>query len=60
MRYGTLTKELGYRGLLFLRSQTPLRGYSFETIVSSVRSIQHVQDDSEHPRPLWGKARVGQ
>ncbi|KAF2181502.1 hypothetical protein K469DRAFT_740767 [Zopfia rhizophila CBS 207.26] len=45
MRYGTLAKELGYRGLLFPRPKTPFLGYSFENLVSS---ILHIRDSPYH------------
>ncbi|KAH7117538.1 hypothetical protein B0J11DRAFT_582945 [Dendryphion nanum] len=40
IQYGTLAKELGYRGLLFPTPQAPFYGYSFENIASSIRLIQ--------------------
>jgi hypothetical protein len=41
MRYGTLVKELGYRGLLSPQCQIPFPGYSFENIFSSIRDIKN-------------------
>lgn len=43
IRYGTLTKELSSRGLLFPRPTTPFIGLNFENIVTSVGNIQDPQ-----------------